>query len=355
VRALSPRILRRLARSLVLPLFASRLHAADSFRLFPPPPQHYFQEIPDAVPRAFDLDLPQPFGGGDGSGFETAVRGMGSVAPRAPRRTAVTLVTLGVLGGSVASALGTGHERESFHWANERWFQEDTYAGGGDKASHFVFYNGLSRELAVQYRIWGYGKDQATLMAFATAAAAGLIVEVGDGLTLFGFSWEDFVMDTLGAGTAAVVTRLGLDDTLGFRFGKMSSEEPPECCRTPGIGKDYSTEIYTADLKLAGFARRLSVRPGVARFLLVSMSYGSKGYRYSPPDFRQRQIGLEVGINFPEVLAAARVPEDRWWGRVLYFFFNFFRIPYTQIGVRYDLNHHEWHGPDAGNSYDPGP
>ena len=57
----------------------------------------------------------------------------------------------------------------------------------------------------------------------------------------------------------------------------------------------------------------------------------------------------------PEVLAAARVPEDRWWGRALYFFFNFFRIPYTQIGVRYDLNHHKWHGPDAGSSYDPGP
>lgn len=354
MRALSPRILRRLARSLVLSLFASRLHATDSFLLFPPPPQHYFQELPDAAPRALDLDLFRPFGG-DWSALETEIRGVGTLVPRAPRKTATILVTLGVLGGSIASSLETGHAPESFHWANERWFQEDTYAGGGDKASHFVFYNGLSRELAVQYGIWGYGKNQATLLAFATAAAAGLIVEVGDGLTVFGFSWEDFVMDTLGAGTAAVVTRLGLDDTVGFRFGKMPTEAPPECCRTSGIGKDYSTEVYTADLKISGFARRLNVRPGVARFLLVSMSYGSKGYRYSTPEFRERQIGLEVGVNFPEILAAASVPEDRWWGRALYFFFNFFRIPYTQIGMRYDLNHHKWHGPDAGNSYDPGP
>jgi len=354
VRALSPRILRRLARALLVSLFASRLQAAESFRLFPPPPQHYFQDVAETGPRALDLDLSHPFAGGGWGALESEILSVGSPQPKS-RTLAVGLVTLGVLGGSIASSLDTGHERQSFHWANERWFQEDTYAGGGDKASHFVFYNGLSRELAVQYRLWGYGKDQATMMAFVTAAAAGLIVEVSDGLTVFGFSWEDFAMDTLGAGTAAVVTRLGLDDTVGFRFGKMPSAKPPACCRTPGIGKDYSTEVYTADLKIAGFARRLNVRPGVARFLLVSMSYGSKGYRYSPPEFRQRQIGLAVGINFPEVLAAARVPDDRWWGRALYFFFNFFRIPYTQIGVRYDLNQHKWHGPDAGNSYDPGP
>jgi len=24
------------------------------------------------------------------------------------------------------------------------------------------------------------------------------------------------------------------------------------------------------------------------------------------------------------------------------------RIPYTQIGWRWDLNHHHWHGPDIG-------
>jgi hypothetical protein len=84
------------------------------------------------------------------------------------------------------------------------------------------------------------------------------------------------------------------------------------------------------------------------------MTYGSKGYRYSSVEYRQRQIGLEVGINFPEVLASAGVPQRTWWGKALYFLFDFFRVPFTAIGIRYDLNHKEWHGPNAGNVYDPG-
>jgi hypothetical protein len=35
---------------------------------------------------------------------------------------------------------------------------------------------------------------------------------------------------------------------------------------------------------------------------------------------------------------------------VLYFFFDSIRLPYTAIGVRYDLNNHEWFGPTAGRT-----
>ena len=343
---------------------AAALSPSEPFHLFPPPRSHYFEEAP---PREeFVLDVARPLGGGEaeprlGGGGATPEEGLAAapfaVAPKiaAPSRTWPTLITIGVIAGSAVSSLDVGHERHSFHFGNEEWFGEGTYAGGADKASHFVFYNGLSRELAVTYGRYGYSRNQSTLMAFATAAAAGLLVEIGDGLTVFGFAWEDFAMDTLGAGTAAVMTRYGLDDTMGFRFGKMTADQPPPCCRTPGVGKDYSQEIYTADLKLAGFARRLNLRPGPARFLLLSATYGSKGYRYSEPSFRQRQIGVELGINFPEILTAIGVSDQKWWGRALYMIFNFVRIPYTAIGFRYDLNHHRWDGPDAGNDYDPGP
>ncbi len=101
--------------------------------------------------------------------------------------------------------------------------------------------------------------------------------------------------------------------------------------------------------------RAIALDPGAARFLLLSMTYGSKGYRYSLPEFRQRDIGIELGVNFPEILTAVGVPERSWWGRSLYMFFNFVRIPFTSIGFHYDLNHQKWHRPDAGNVYDPGP
>jgi len=354
--------------AIALLLLPAALPATDSFELFPPsvPPAHYFAQSGGGGFPPVELEFPRSLdesaegvrlilAASDLQGLSSRPTALGAAAPKAPNRTLTVLLTAGVLAGSAVSSLGVGHEREAFHFGNEEWFGSETYAGGADKASHFVFYNGLSRELGVTLSNMGYDRKRATTMAFATAAAAGLLVEVGDAFTVFGFGWEDLVMDTLGAGSAAMITQYGLDDTVGFRFGKVTAEQPPVCCRTPGVGKDYSQEIYTADLKLAGFARRLSLRPGPARFLLLSMTYGTKGYRYSPPEFRQRNIGIELGLNFPEILSAVGVPETTLWGRALYFFFNFFRIPFTAVGFHYDLNHGKWHGPDAGNVYDPGP
>ena len=134
----------------------------------------------------------------------------------------------------------------------------------------------------------------------------------------------------------------------------MSADQPPACCRTPGIGKDYSEEIYTADLKLEGFARRLHFRPGPARFLLVSVAYGSKGYRYSLPDFRQRNIGVELGLNIPEILSAVGVPEAEVVGAAHLRVLQLRPDPLHVDRVYYDLNHGKWHGPNSGNVYDPG-
>jgi hypothetical protein len=88
--------------------------------------------------------------------------------------------------------------------------------------------------------------------------------------------------------------------------------------------------------------------PGPARFLLLSVTYGTKGYHYVPVGERERNLGLEFGLNVPEAMRALGVPEDPWWGKVLYTTFRFIRIPYTAWGWRYDLNHHRWHGPDTG-------
>ena len=157
---------------------------------------------------------------------------LGTSIIRDPSRFKTGLLTVGVLAGSAASAFWSGHDRTAFNFGNEEWFGETTYAGGADKASHFVFYNGLSRGLGVAYQDLGYTKNKAITMAFATSVAAGLIVEVGDGLTVFGFAWEDLVMDTLGAGTAA------LDHALRHgRHDRVSASErsPPNSLR-PAAG-----------------------------------------------------------------------------------------------------------------------
>ena len=89
----------------------------------------------------------------------------------------------------------------------------------------------------------------------------------------------------------------------------MSTPIPAPCCRYGGYGDDYSKEIYTLDLKLAGFLPRVGAKPGLARFLLLSGTYQTKGYRYSPPENRRREIGIEFGLNLREILVAVGVPE----------------------------------------------
>ena len=293
------------------------------------------------------------------AGIEEPVPEPTVLAPkgRYRNRRRATLISTSVLVLSAVAASSTiwKHGYEPFNFHNEFWFGRNTYAGGADKASHFVFYNGLTRELSIGYYRMGYSSDEAYLMAFLVAMGAGLATEIGDGFTQFGFSYEDLVTDAVGAGTAVLISRNHLDDLIGFRFGPVPNRLPYPCCPEDNLGKDYSTEIYTADLKIPGLARRMHFDPGPARFLLLSMTYGSKGYKSSLPEYREQQIGIEVGINFPEILTALGVRDTTWWGRCLFIFFNFVRIPYTQIGYRYDFIHQRWWGPNIGEQYDPGP
>ncbi len=160
-------------------------------------------------------------------------------------------------------------------------------------------------------------------------------------------------MDWLGAATSLAIGHYGLDDLIGFRAGLVPAPTAV-CCPYGGTGKDYTEEIYTGDLKIAGLGERARFNPGPARFLLVSVSYSAKGYPYADPLVRERQVGFELGINFGEILHAVGVPPDKWWSKLLYFAFDVIRIPYTQIGMYYDLNRGHWRGPSIGDTWPGG-
>ncbi len=244
--------------------------------------------------------------------------------------------------------------RASFTVANERWFQEDTYAGGADKASH-IFWGYLgSRILQGAYRSFGKTDAEARGLTLAVVTVTGALIELGDGYSQYGFAWEDIAANSIGALAAFAIDRFKVDDVVGLRMGLMSTPVPDPCCRYGGYGDDYSKEIYTLDLKLAGLLPRMGAKPGLARFLLLSGTYQTKGYRYSPPENRRREIGIEIGLNLREILAAVGVPEDKWWGKIVLGFAKYFRVPYTAIGFRYDLNSGTWTGPNSGQGYDPG-
>jgi hypothetical protein len=273
------------------------------------------------------------------------------VAPpeKAPRRLWIRVVSGATLIGSAWNSFGDGPNHK-FHFTNEGWFGRYTYAGGGDKASHVVSYYIVAKLLSGVYMELGMKKNDAALLGTGVSILAGFVTELGDGRGKYGFSYEDFVMDSVGAVSALGISYYGLDDLLGYRAGLVPTQ-PALCCPYGGTGKDYTREIYTADLKIAGLGERMKFNPGPARYLLFSISYSAKGYPYANPGIRDRMVGFELGVNFGEVLRALHVPPDRWWSKVLYFAFDVLRIPYTQIGMYYGLNTGKWFGPGIGDQW----
>jgi hypothetical protein len=342
--------------------------AAAAVDLFEGAGGDVFARMSESRDRGFTLGTPsswhEEFGSGAAGDVDNGDDGAPAPAPapKPPHHTLLSGNTLYMTLGVFASIPVTGelvwwkgNERGKFHFTNEEWFQHDTYAGGADKASHFFFGYMFTRELTKWYERFGNAPGESRALAAAVSVLGGALVELGDGFTdIYGYSWQDVAANATGALAAYGIEAAGISDVVGFRFGFVNADIPPPCCRAFGYGHDYSEDVYSADLKLEGVLRRAGARPGPARFFLVSMTYGSKGYRFSPVDVRERNIGVDLGLNMPEILLAVGVPKNKWWGEALLTIFEFFRFPYTAFGWQYDLNHHRWHGPSTGDKFDPG-
>jgi hypothetical protein len=253
-----------------------------------------------------------------------------------PRRVLGSLVAVAASAATAANSY-LGYTHRSFHVHNEGFFGARTQDGGADKASHFVDYHIAAKELINIYRLLDYSEREALLTGFAAAAVAGLVNEVGDAFTHHGFSPEDLLMDVLGAGTATLIQATRTGDLVGLRTSHLP-------------GATYIHDVYSADLKLAGLARRLGLNVGPLRFLLFSVTYGVKGYRNNAlRDDQERQVGFEIGLNLEEVMNTVGARRNTWWGYALHVVGDNVRFPYLNIGFRYDLNHGKWRGPNIGN------
>lgn len=251
------------------------------------------------------------------------------------RRIAAGVIPVLTWAGVAANSL-LGYNHHSFHTHDEGWFSPNTRDGGADKASHFADYFIVSNLFSDVYRMLGYSENAARWWGLGIAVTTGLVNEINDGFTRHGYSWQDLVMDTGGAGYAALLSATRTQDLLGVRTSHLP-------------GSTYTHDVYSADLKLSGLGRRLGVNLGPLRWFFLSVTYGSKGYRISPPIEKQRQLGFEIGLNLQQILNDLGVKRDTWWGYPLHVLGDNVRFPYTALGVRVDLNHGKWHGPNSGN------
>jgi len=271
-------------------------------------------------------------------------------SPRLFTRGTTLWSAASVLIGAVIGAEGPiDYGLHSFSFTDEGFFGYMTYGGGSDKASHMVVSATVGGLLYDAYRLNGLDENRSFVMAASCSLFAGLMVEIGDGLTPYGFSAQDLTADGVGALVGALVKRGGFDDVVGFQIGKVPTTIPAAIVDDRSLfGIDYTKEMYGMTFKGGGVSTHLGRSPGFERFLQGSFVYFTKGYGYTPViDPRYQEAGFEFGLNFAEIGRACGLSNETWWGDILLRALEFYRIPYTQVGVYYNFKTRKWYGPGA--------
>lgn len=181
---------------------------------------------------------------------------------------------------------------EAFHVESEGWFQQDTPEGGADKLGHLYTGYVLSRIFGSLYRDWEVPPDRAAGQAAVTSLLITATMELGDGFSPYGASWEDMVMNGVGAWVGYALMRSEtwrerLDLRVEYRFNN-DSDDP---------STDYEHARYLVALKFAGFK---PLRDTPLRWLELQGGYFARGYSDPlAPDRRTAYVGL--GLNLVEL------------------------------------------------------
>ncbi len=205
------------------------------------------------------------------------------------------------------------------HAQTEGWFGYHTGEGGADKFGHVWSTYALSHLFAAVYEDWDFTPAEAT--TYGTLSAAGLqsLMEIGDSFSGFGFSYEDFLANFVGAGVGYLL----LDQRdLGAKLD-LRIEYAPSLSggNSSDVFTDYEHHKYLLALKGSGF-EDLADTP--FEYLELHLGYYTRGYdeyRVGGPETRRRTIYFGVGLNVTKLLSPL------WDTRV----FNYFQVPYTYL------------------------
>lgn len=218
-----------------------------------------------------------------------------------------------------------------FQTKHEGWFGANTTYGGADKLGHlYATYLG-TLGFASLYEHWGYDRRDADLYGALSSMGMFTLIEVGDGFSRHGFSFEDLAFDAAGAAFGFLRRQHPrLRELVDLRV-----EYWPSRLVTIGgrhdLTTDYSGFRYMAALKLEGF-KALEQTPLAYTEILVG--YDTRGYGPSAGDYydnKRREFFVGIGLNMSRVLRKAGLKKTAK-------FFNFYQVPYSYLRARHKLD-----------------
>lgn len=209
---------------------------------------------------------------------------------------------------------------------SEEWFGRATKSGGADKLGHLYTGYLISHLFSSAYRSWDYPEAEASRMGALSSLGVTTLMEVGDSFSPFGFSYEDMVMNTLGAGLGYAFDR---SPELRRKVDLRLEYHPSLSGEFEGdLVTDYEHLKYLLAIKAAGFD---PIENPVLQALELHFGYYTRGYDTSSPnlpDQRQRTLYVGLGLNLGHLL------RPLWETRL----FNYLQLPYTYLDARQHLD-----------------
>ena len=233
----------------------------------------------------------------------------------------------------------------------EHWFQNDTAYGGADKFGHLYSTYLWSLGFSSLYESWGMNHDDATLNGTVTSWTFQAIMELGDSFSdSYGFSYEDFIMNTVGAGFYYLrEMNPSLKEKVDLRC-----EYVPNFQGNTDFFSQYNSMKYLIALKGSGFD---ATKSSWLKYTELHLGYYTRGYQN--PDLyeaapsngnyhkvntagdlvhTERVIYMAIGISISELLNKAGWTKT---GSV----FNYVQLPGTYIPFGYDADSRSYVAP----------
>ena len=164
-----------------------------------------------------------------------------------------------------------GWGETSFHVTKEGWLGKNTTYGGIDKFGHAWSAHVMSDYLTWRLRSMGYNGYESSVTAAFLTGIAFVGVELGDGFSRYGASYDDIIASTTGIAFSFLRNTVpGLHDKVDFRMQYMPSGHGDFL----GLG-DYDGKKFLLAWKLGGFE---TFKDGPLRYLEIHTGYYTRGY-----------------------------------------------------------------------------
>jgi len=207
--------------------------------------------------------------------------------------------------------------------SSEGWFGRTTSHGGMDKLGHFWTTYSVSHLYSYVYRWWDFDRDTANTLGAASGLGIQTAVELGDSFSGdFGFSYEDAIMNAVGAGAAYI---LGRNPNLARKIDFRLEYKPERLSDlTNDILTDYENQRYLIALKLDGFDM---FHDSYLGYLELHAGYQARGYEGrisgATDNSRHHSYYLGVGFNVSKLI--------RNYANIGVF--DYLQMPYASVGA----------------------